>query len=167
MLTMIDRFSRYSVAIPLKDSETSTIVSEILRHWVYKFGTPIHILSDNGTQFRSHAFKAFTKSFGIKHLKSTVYHPPSNGMIERLHRYVNQRIVLAAIDQNLNLLKADEWKDLIPPIMFAYNATVNRMTGYAPYEIIFGRRPVFPIDLTLNLKINKIKKLRCQIQFIK
>ncbi len=46
---------------------------------------------------------------------------------------------------------------LIPPIAFAYNAAVNRMTSYAPFELIYGRTPMFPVDLALNLEVNDIK----------
>jgi hypothetical protein len=55
------------------------------------------------------------------------------------------------------MLDGDEWAPLVPAVIFAYNATVNRMTGYSPFEIIFGRSPKFPIDLALNLVVNNIK----------
>ena len=83
-------------------------------------------------------------------------------MIERFHRYLKQRLVVAAIDNGLDLLgnaneAGDEWASLIPPIVFAYNSTVNRMTGHSPHELIFNRSPRFPIDLALNLKVNDVQ----------
>lgn len=157
MVTMIDRFSRYAVAVPVKNKTSPTVIKAILNNWIYKFGVPEHILSDNGPEFIAKAFKQFVNRFKFKHKHSTVYHPQTNGMVERLHRYIKQRMVLAAIDQELNLLSGDEWFDLIPPIMFAYNSTITRMTGYSPHELIFARSPLFPIDLELNTRINNIE----------
>ena len=97
------------------------------------------MLSDNGPQFKSKLFAQFVQIYKINHKHSTIYHPQSNGMIERFHRYLKQRLVLAAVDGEFDLLHGDEWYDLMPPIVFAYNSTVNRMTGYSPHELIFSR----------------------------
>ena len=157
LFTMIDRFSRFALAIPLADSKAETVVDTILQHWVYKYGTPVHLLTDNGPQFTAHVFKQFVNRFSIKHKCITPYHPQTNGMLERLHRYIKQRIVLAAVDQLIDLLSGETWYGLIHPIIFAYNSTVNRMTGYSPFELVFNRSPRFPIDLSLNLKVNDIQ----------
>ena len=157
LLTMIDRFSRYAVAVPLKDSTTSTVVSAIVTHWIYKHGVPDHLLTDNGPQFTSRVWKQFVQAYCFTHKKSTPYHPQSNGMIERLHRYLKQRLVLAALDKNMDLLSGDDWSALVAPAIFAYNSTVNRMTGHSPFELIFNRSPRFPIDLALNLRANDVQ----------
>ena len=54
-----------------------------------KQGTIKQVISDNGTQFTSHfldantRFGAFLKAHGIKHIKTRIKHPQSNGKIER------------------------------------------------------------------------------------
>lgn len=153
---MIDRFSRYAMAIPLKNSLSPTVINAFTKHWIYTFGVPEHILSDNGPQFKSWVWRQFQKSFRFKQLLATAGHPQTNGMIERLHRYIKQRLVLASADQQFSLLDGSSWKELIPPIMFAYNSTVNRMMGYSPHELVFNRSPRFPIDLELNIRANDI-----------
>ena len=64
---------------------------------------------------------------------------------------------MAATDQGLDLLSGDEWYDLILPIIFAYNSTVNRMTGHSPMELYSGQPARFPIDLALSLEHNHIE----------
>jgi hypothetical protein len=40
------------------------------------------------------------------------------------------------------------WDLLLPHAEFAYNSSVNRSTGLSPFEIVTGRRPRVPLDLT-------------------
>jgi transposase InsO family protein len=157
LLTMIDRFSRFVAVVPLKNSRSATVIAAILKHWIYRFGVPEFILSDNGPQFTAKVFKQFRNLYHFKHRTSARYHPQTNGMIERFHRYLKQRAVLAGIDKNLDFLSGDEWEDLLAPIVFAYNATVTRMTGYSPHELVHSRSPKFPVDLVLNLKLNEVE----------
>ncbi len=156
LLTMIDRFSRYAVAVVLKNSRAKTVIQAITNNWIYRFGTPKYLLSDNGSQFTSKHFKVFVDSYSIKHKRTTPYHPQANGMIERLNRYIKQKAVIAAWDQGISMLAGDEWRQIIPPILYSYNTTHKRMLGYSPHEITYARKPVFPLDLRLNLANNRI-----------
>ena len=55
----------------------------MLRELLARFGLPETIVSDNGTPFTSKEFENFCKLLSINHLKSTPYHPRSNGLVER------------------------------------------------------------------------------------
>ncbi len=77
-------------------------------------------------------------------------------MIERLYKTLKERLVGAAIDEGMNLLNGEDWLKLLPAVVYSYNNTINRMTGYSPFEILFGNAPRFPIDIALNLKMNNI-----------
>ncbi len=49
-------------------------------------GRPSEIVSDNGPQFVSVKFEDFLKSHGISHIKSSVYNPTENGLVEVFNR---------------------------------------------------------------------------------
>ena len=48
------------------------------------YGLPSQIVSDNGPQFVLQEFASFMKSHGIRHVRSTLYQPASNGLINIL-----------------------------------------------------------------------------------
>ena len=156
-LSMIDRFSRYAVVEVIADKTSKTVIAAITRSWIHRFGVPERILSDNGPEFSSAAFEEFCIAYGIVHLHTTPYHPQTNGMLERLHRTLKQRLVSVAQSLDIDLMANTDWTSLLSAIVFSYNNAVTRMTGYSPHELIFNRAPKFPIDLLLNLKSNDIE----------
>jgi transposase InsO family protein len=52
----------------------------IVRHLVQERGRPTYILTDNGKAFSSHKFLTLLQRLGIKHLRTTPYHPQTNGV---------------------------------------------------------------------------------------
>ena len=86
LLTIVDRFTRWPEAYPLKDITTPTIVNAFIHNYVSRFGTPDTITTDQGRQFEAKFFKELMSTFGINRIRTTSYHPQANGMVERFHR---------------------------------------------------------------------------------
>ena len=66
------------------------MIIQALKQTIKKYGKPLEILTDNGSQF--YAVKGGTSSFtrwclqeGIKHIRSRAYHPQTCGKVERVH----------------------------------------------------------------------------------
>ena len=59
----------------------------ILRTWI-----PERIISDNGPQYDSYAFKQFAKDWGFDHIISSPTYAQSNGFIERTIQTVKKNI---------------------------------------------------------------------------
>ena len=76
-------------------SMSSTIASKTiakLRDSFARFGLPEQLVSDNGPQFVSEEFESFLHRNGVKHIRSSPYHPASNGAAERLVQTVKQAL---------------------------------------------------------------------------
>lgn len=83
VLTCIDRFTRWTEAIPLTDITATAVASAFLSGWVSLYGVPSSITTDQGRQFESALFREFSRLLGVNVTHTTPYHPQSNGQIER------------------------------------------------------------------------------------
>lgn len=89
MTTVLDGRSRYIVHHELRTQMTEYDIEIVTQRAREKFpqARP-RIISDNGPQFISKDFKEFIRLAGFKHLRTSPYHPQSNGKIERYHRTI-------------------------------------------------------------------------------
>ena len=71
-------------------------VVERLADIFYERGSPVELLADNDTAFRSRIFAAFASRWGIRLRFRAVYRPSGNSIVERNHRAVK---VIAARKQ--------------------------------------------------------------------
>ncbi|GJZ58874.1 RNA-directed DNA polymerase [Tanacetum coccineum] len=49
---------------------------------------------------------------------------------------------------------AKQWDLVLPQVKFAYNRSVNRTPGKSPFEFVYGRNPITPLDLVPVLELN-------------
>ena len=64
----------------------------LIHQYIYIFGSPKTILTDQGTNFLSELMDQFEKALRIKHVKTTAFHPQANGNIKRMHSTLNNLI---------------------------------------------------------------------------
>ncbi|GFV94129.1 retrovirus-related Pol polyprotein from transposon 17.6 [Trichonephila clavipes] len=122
-LTMIDRFSKWPEAQPLKDITSETVDEAFFSSWVSRFGTPAILTTDRGRQFESSLFKALSKLLGVQKCRTTGYHPQANGMIEELHRPLKSAIKCHATER---------WTEVLPIILLDLRASLKRRYSVYP-----------------------------------
>ena len=47
-------------------------------------------------------------------------------------------------------LKVKKWRKLLPELVFALNCSESKATQSIPYEVVFGRKPILPLDVLLT-----------------
>ena len=60
----------------------------MLKEWIFVYGTPEKIHSDQGRNFTSKIVKGLCDFFNIKKSQTTPYHPLGNGQVERANRTI-------------------------------------------------------------------------------
>ena len=87
--TVIDDHSRLAYAEICTDEKASTAIAVLSRAvaWFADHGITVErVLSDNGSCYRSHAWRDACTDHGITHKRTRPYRPQTNGKIERFHR---------------------------------------------------------------------------------
>ena len=138
LLTVVDHFTRYALAVPITNREQATIVHALHRHLVCVFGIPSRFVSDCEPSFTSAVTKGLFKLLGIEMSHTTPYHARTNGATERFHRFLG-----ASLTMFVNTYKTD-WSDYVDSLLFAYRTTVCSATGYSPFHLLFGRQAAVP-----------------------
>jgi len=84
ILTVLDLCTHYPEANPLKQ-HTAANVAQALGTVFSRFGFPQEILSDQGSDFMSELMQVFLNEFSAHHIRTSPYHPQSNGARERFN----------------------------------------------------------------------------------
>ena len=84
---MTDRFTKLSQVVPMKKI-TAKHVSIVVEHWVFKYGPPKTLLSNNGYNFASKMFQKNVYYIGVANMYTSTYHPKTNGQVERYNRTI-------------------------------------------------------------------------------
>ena len=82
---IVDNFSRWIEAIPLKEIKTNTVCDALIVAWNTRSGAPEYIYSDNGVQFNSKLYKHVCHKLGIEPIYSTRYYPQGSTKVERIN----------------------------------------------------------------------------------
>ena len=144
LLTVMDRFTRWPEAIPLKEIDTKSVARAYTLHWVARFGVPEVMVSDRGTQFVSELWTAMSQLLGTQLSHTTAYHPQANGFIERLHRTMK-----AALKTRLS---GPDWLDQLPWVMLGIRSTPKEDLEASPAEMVYGSTLIVPGDFTPQIE---------------
>lgn len=87
--TVVDDHSRVAYVEICTDEKAVTAIGVLERAvaWFAERGVSVErVLSDNGSAYKSHAWRDACATLGIRHKRTRPYRPQTNGKIERFHR---------------------------------------------------------------------------------
>jgi transposase InsO family protein len=95
----VDYFTKWVEAKPLANITAATVQKFFWQNIVCRFGVPRELTVDNGKQFDCYTFKEYCRTLGTKAKFSSVYHPQSNGAVERANGLIFSGIKKCLFDQ--------------------------------------------------------------------
>jgi len=141
ILVIMDYFTKWPEAIPIPDQEASTVAEELVQNWVSRFGVPMILHTDQGTNFNSALFGELCRLLRIQKTRTTALHPQSDGMVERFNRtLLNHLSIFVSKNQT-------DWDMHLPMLLLAYRSAVHEAIKLSPSEMMFGRSLRLPCDL--------------------
>jgi hypothetical protein len=144
ILVLSDYASRYVMTIPMKDQKAHTIAEHLVKKVYTKFGPPARVLTDKGTNFLSKLISKICILFKIKQIKTTSYHPQTDGLVERFNRTLCDMLACYVNDE------PESWDKYLDFVTFAYNTAKQTSTDCCPFYLFFKREAVVPSDISVN-----------------
>ena len=140
VLVIQDHFTKHVMAYVTPNQTTKTVTKFLYQGYILIIRAPTRLLSNWGAIFMSIIINEMCKILCMRKLWTMLYHPQTNGLVERSHQTVMQMIWKLGEDR-----KAD-WPGHLAEIVHTYNATISAMVGYSPHYLMFGCRPRLPVN---------------------
>ena len=143
-LVAVDCFTKYLEIFPMPNMEATTVAEALVNGFFTKYGVPMFLHSDQGTQFEAKLFQEMCRLLGIKKTRTTPFRPQSDGQSERSIKTLTKMIATVTREQ-------DDWDTCLPYITMAYRSTPQESTGLTPNLLMFGRETTMPVDVMIGL----------------
>ena len=124
---IIDNFSKYLWAIPLKNKYSQTITNEFSNIITTSKRKPLKLESDRGTEFYNSIFQNFIKNKNIQHYSRYTDKGPS--IAERVIRTVRNLLKKPVFEKG----KAD-WLSELTSVVKKYNNTIHHSIKMTPIQ---------------------------------
>ena len=143
MVTVMDDYSRFILGWELQADMTAHSLIEVAQQAIEVTGmdrVPVEnrtsLLSDNGAGYVSHAFGDYLRIMGIRHILAALFHPQTNGKIERYQKTLKGQVNRVAYDMPSELRRA------IAGFVAYYNhhRYHEALGNVTPADVYYGRR---------------------------
>jgi hypothetical protein len=138
-----DYSTKWTEAKALKSITSQQIQTFVWENIICRFGIPRVIVTDNGTQFDSNAFRSFCLEKGITLSFASVAHPQTNGQVEAVNKIL-KRTMRTKLGE-----KKGAWPELLPEVLWAYRTSYKAATGETPFSLAFGAEAVVPVEMNV------------------
>ena len=114
------------------------ISKALVNFFTFLVGLPKEIQSDQESNFMSGLFQQVVFKLGAKQIKSSAYHPESQGVLERYH---------STLKNMIRTLK--DWGQCISLLPIAVRESVQESLGFSPFELVFWQSVCGPLKLVI------------------
>jgi transposase InsO family protein len=138
---IIDRLTKTAHFLLVHTTYTAKKYAEVyLDQIICLHGVPKTIISDRGAQFIARFWEQLQASLGTKLIRSSAYHPQTDGQTERVNQILEDMLRACTIHYGTN------WDKCLALAEFSYNNSYQSSLQMAPFEVLYGRRCRTPLS---------------------
>jgi hypothetical protein len=143
IFTAVDELTRWPVAVATNNATEQTVGRLIYEQIVAVFGVPDELVTDRGSNFLAGALQEYLKMLKVKHLRTSAYHPRTNGKVESLNGTLGKALAKAVQGAR------HKWDEFLPEALLYLRMRKHKATGKTPYELVYGQVSKIPGDTTV------------------
>ena len=136
-----DYFTKWVETKPLVNIRDVDVKRFVWKNIVTRFGIPHTLISDNGLQFDSKAFRRYCYDLSITNRYSTPAYPQGNGQAEAVNK-----VIVSGSKKRLDDTK-EKWVEELPHILWTYWTIPCRSTRETLFSMTYGTKVVIPLRL--------------------
>ena len=141
LLVGTDYFIQWVETEPLANIKDVDAKRFFWKNIVTRFGIPHTLISNNGLQFDSKAFKRYCYDLGMKNRYSTPAYPQGNGQAETVNK-----VIVSGFKKRLDDAKG-KWVEELPYVLWTYRTTPCRSTRETPFSMSYEAKAIIPLEI--------------------
>jgi len=155
VLVVCDRLSKMTHFVATIEGTSAEGLARLFWDNVWKLhGLPESVVSDRGPQFAVELTKELNRMLGIKTKLSMVFHPQTDGQIERMNQKLEQ--YLRFFIEN----RQKDWPEWLAAAEFTVNNKVHTVTKVSPFMANYGK------ELRMEGDIRRKGKVESATEFV-
>jgi hypothetical protein len=136
-VVVVEYFTKWIEVEPLVNIAAAELKRFFWQNIICRFRVPRKIIVNNAKQFDCHIFKDFYHQMGVEAAFTSVYHPQSNGAVEKA-----STLILLAINKILEDQPKGKWAEELPRAVWSHNTSVCRAMKFTPLKLLYGEELV-------------------------
>lgn len=128
LLTVIDTFSKYAWAVPLKNKSASSATAAMKSIFDSSHRMPENLQTDDGKEFFNKIFQDLMRTHNINHYST--YSTLKASIVERFNRTLKEKM-WREFSFNGNY----KWLPILKDLLYAYNHSIHRTIKMRPIDV--------------------------------
>ena len=143
-VVFVNYLTKWPEVFAVPDQKAETIARLFVEGIVSRHGVPELLLSDRGPNFLSSLVLRVCELMGTSKINTSGYHPQCDGLVEKFNS-----TIISMLSKTVEKHGRD-WDRNLPYILFAYREAVQDSTKISPFYLLYGHRPLLPMDAALS-----------------
>ena len=140
IIAFVDWFSEWPEAFAVPDKTADTVANLLIEEICPKYGCPLQIVTNNGTENVNNVIRETLESLNIHHVLTSVYHPQSNAKVERFHRTLHD-VLSKKLAGNQQY-----WDVYLNQALATIRFNISVSSKISPFCLLYNRDVVLPVD---------------------
>jgi hypothetical protein len=139
VMVAVEHYSKHLELVPIPNKEPATTAAAFAAAVLGRYGSPAEVVTDRGGEWMKE-FEQLLLDCMIDHRHTSASHPAANGLSERCVATTKRALSKLCAQQGSQV----DWDLQLPWVMLGYNASPQRSTGLAPYQLMHAVTPTVP-----------------------